>query len=122
MRVSDSQRQRVIEELRRHCVDGRIDVDDYTERVERAMSAATLEELDKVLGDLPYLRIPDPYREASPAERPRKRLVAALVVLVSVVVVVAAVVLAVAASWVWAVVLVAGWLLGQAQARLLRSR
>ena len=44
------------------------------------------------------------------------------VVLLTVVVVVAAVLLATLASWAWAAVLVAGWVLGLAQARLSRRR
>jgi Domain of unknown function (DUF1707) len=60
MRVSDIERQRAIDELRRHCGAGRIDVDEYASRIERALSATTLEELDQLLGDLPILRIADP--------------------------------------------------------------
>jgi hypothetical protein len=60
MRVSDSERQRVIDELRRHCGAGRIDVDEYALRIEKALGAATLQDLDQLLGDLPIIRIADP--------------------------------------------------------------
>lgn len=60
MRVSDTERQRTVDELRRHCAAGRIDMDEYGRRVEKAMAAERLEELDGVLSDLPILRIADP--------------------------------------------------------------
>jgi hypothetical protein len=60
MRVSDEDRQRAIDELRRHCAAGRIDVDEYAARIERALSATTLAELDEVRADLPMLRIAEP--------------------------------------------------------------
>jgi hypothetical protein len=60
MRVSDTERQRAIDELRRHCAAGRLDVDEYATRIEQALAATTLEDLDRVLGDLPMVRIADP--------------------------------------------------------------
>jgi hypothetical protein len=60
MRVSDADRQRAIDELRRHCGAGRIDMDEYSVRLERAMTATTLAELDELLADLPIVRIADP--------------------------------------------------------------
>jgi uncharacterized protein DUF1707 len=60
MRVSDAERQRVIDELRRHCGAGRLDVDEYAARIERALAATTLVELDDLLADLPMVRIADP--------------------------------------------------------------
>src|ERR1700722_4367943 len=135
MRVSDDQRQRVIDELRRHCVAGRLDIDEYAERIEQALAATSLEDLDRALGDLPMLRIADPatssrvhdngsHRRAGSTSDAltgggrRARLAARAVVLVSVMLVLVAVVLALALSWAWAAVLVVGWLVGLAQARL----
>ena len=60
MRVSDTERQRTVDELRRHCAAGRIDMDEYGRRVEKALAAERLDELDGVLSDLPILRIEDP--------------------------------------------------------------
>jgi hypothetical protein len=60
MRVSDTERQRAIDELRRHCGAGRIDMDEYSVRLERALTATTLAELDELLADLPIVRIADP--------------------------------------------------------------
>lgn len=146
MRASDEDRHRTVEELRRHCAAGRIDVDEYASRVERALSAATLEELDAVRSDLPMLRVPEPAgsgvwagRSAGngtrlPASTRSRRggerdesstrldttLAAALVAAITVVVVLAAIVVGLVAEWAWAVVLIAGWAAGVVQGRLSR--
>lgn len=146
MRISDSDRQRTVDELRRHCAAGRIDVDDYARRVEQALTASTLEELDRLRADLPMLRIADPSREpagaadgragAGPAAvpdvagrvgdgggppGPGVRLPAVAFALVGVVVVLAALGLAVAAQWGWAVALVVGYAVGLVQGRFGRG-
>jgi hypothetical protein len=134
MRVSDSERQRAIDELRRHCAAGRLDVDEYATRIEQALAATTLEDLDRVLGDLPMVRIADPTAAGEPAGQARNgrtdggqragghgwggRLAASAVVVISVLVVLGAVALAAVVGWSWAALLVAGWLLGLIQARL----
>jgi Domain of unknown function (DUF1707) len=145
MRVSDAERQRAIDELRRHCGAGRIDMDEYSSRLERALAATTLAELDDLLADLPIIRIADPAgarpsagsassggsgavarvggfgtdaSDDSYAARGRavsKRLGTTAVVVLTVVMVLAAVVLALAASWVWAAVLLIGWFIGVVQ-------
>src|SRR5579859_2879462 len=136
MRVSDTERQRTIDELRRHCAAGRIDVDEYAERIEKVMGASTLEELDEVLHDLPMLRIADPTR---PGERTggslfeplaitagrqggSRRFFAAATVLMTVAVVIAASVLLAVVSWGWAAVLLGGWVAGLVQGAVLRRR
>ena len=58
--MSDIERQRTVDELRRHCAAGRIDMEEYGRRIEKAMAAEKLEQLDAVLSDLPILRIADP--------------------------------------------------------------
>jgi hypothetical protein len=70
--VSDTERQRTVEELRRHCTAGRIDMDEYGRRIERAMAAERLEELDAVLADLPILRIADPSAPGEARQRQRR--------------------------------------------------
>jgi hypothetical protein len=147
MRASDEDRQRTIDELRRHCAAGRIDVDEYAARIERALSAATLAELDQIRADLPMLRIAEPgghgvwagatkapvprlRRLAAPdtedevRRRPRadERLAAAAVAAVTVVVLLAAVLIGLVAEWTWALVLLAGWAAGMIQGRLGRPR
>ncbi|MBV9659981.1 MAG: DUF1707 domain-containing protein [Acidimicrobiales bacterium] len=137
MRVSDTDRQRAIDELRRHCAAGRINVDEYAARIEKALAATTLEELDLLRADLPMIRIADPggrgariwarANGSSGALVPRspggawalgQTISATLIALVSVVVVVSAVVIALVADWAWAVVLLAGWVAGIVQGRL----
>jgi hypothetical protein len=138
MRVSDTDRQRAIDELRRHCAAGRIDVDEYAARIEKALAATTLEELDVLRADLPMLRIADPAGRqngriwarangsaetlpvgaSSRAWAIGQTLSASLIVLLSVIVVVSAVVIALVAGWTWSVVLLAGWLVGIIQGRV----
>jgi hypothetical protein len=116
MRVSDADRNRTLEELARHCRDGRLSVDEYADRVERALGAADLVGLDAVLADLPMMRIADP-RPASGA-RPAHGWRVRLVIVLTFVLLAAAVALAVAAQWVLTVVLVVGWVLGVLQGRV----
>jgi hypothetical protein len=126
MRVSDSERQRTIDELGRHLAAGRLDAHDYAQRVEAAAVAVDLAELDALLTDLPMLRIaaPDGARRARP---PRVvggmgRWRAWVVVLVAVVVLAGVVSLAVAAQWVALAVLVGAWALGVLHGRLVGRR
>jgi len=134
MRISDNDRQRAIDELRRHCAAGRIDVDEYARRVEAVLDASTLEELDAVRADLPLIRIADPvaseagWKASMPpslAGPPSglQRLgggsgpITALGAAITAAVLVAALALGIAVSWAAALALVAGWLAGQVQAR-----
>lgn len=152
MRVSDTERQRTIDELRRHCASGRLDVDEYAGRIEKAMVATTLEELDALTSDLPMVRIADPagYRPAghadggaarsigaaardwangrsagaaitNPADAAR-RLGSSAIILMTVILVTSVVLLAILASWAWAAVLLAGWLVGLLQGRAVSRR
>jgi Domain of unknown function (DUF1707)/2TM domain len=59
LRASDADRERTVEQLRRHHAEGRLDMDEFSERMERAYEAKTLAELDELMSDLP--------REAAPA-------------------------------------------------------
>lgn len=139
MRASDEDRQRTVDELRRHCATGRIDVDEYASRLERALGASTLRELDDIRADLPMLRIPEPSaggiwarsgarlpdlvqsfgdRDDGPAGGAPTRAVAALVAAITVAVVTGAIIIGLVAEWAWAVVLIAGWAVGVLQGRL----
>lgn len=144
MRVSDAERQRVIDELRRHCAAGRLDVDEFATRIEKAMTASSLEELDHLRSDLPMIRIGDPaghqdrriwahgavpdrWRAGGPGPDgptdatgrvPASRAAAVLVALLSVAIVLAAIAVSVIVSWSWAILLLAGWAVGVAQGRL----
>ena len=138
MRASDQERQRTIDELRRHCAAGRIDVDEYATRIEKAMTATTLEELDHLRADLPMMRIAGPDQEkpgriwagralppggGSSGDAPGQaatglRLTAMAVAVLSVMVVLAVVTLSLVAEWAWAAVLLIGWVVGLLQGRL----
>lgn len=147
MRASDEDRRRTVEELRRHCAAGRLDVDEYASRVERALSASTLQDLDEVRADLPMIRIAEPAGgrvwaggsrrgtgERVPARRgggsdgpdgdrsaAARRMVAVGLAAITVAVVLAAIAMILAAEWVWALVLLAGWVVGMLQGRLARA-
>jgi hypothetical protein len=145
MRASDEDRQRTIDELRRHCAAGRIDVDEYASRIERALAASTLGELDEIRVDLPMLRIAEPgghtvWAGRGPTTSGRRlrwsetsapggsdrvggpqRVVALALAVVTVMVVLAAILISLVAEWTWAVVLLAGWAAGLVQGRLARA-
>jgi len=55
LRASDADRERFVETLRRHHVDGRLTTEELTERAERAYAARTLGDLDALATDLPSL-------------------------------------------------------------------
>ena len=56
LRASDADRERTADLLRDHHLAGRLDADEFQERLERCLSAKTLAELQTLLGDLPQLR------------------------------------------------------------------
>ena len=144
MRVSDEDRQRTVEELRRHCAAGRIDVDEYAARIERTLSATTFEELDAIRSDLPMMRIAEPGGHgiwAGGATRPfpgpralgvagphtepdddllglSDRIGAMVVAVITVIVVLTAILVSLVAEWTWAVLLLAGWAAGVLQGRV----
>jgi len=53
MRASDEDRHRVVDALHRHTEAGRLSLDEFTERVDSAYAARTLDELAVVTRDLP---------------------------------------------------------------------
>jgi hypothetical protein len=53
LRVSDSEREAVGEILRQQHVDGRLDADEFQERLERCLAAKTYAELDELVADFP---------------------------------------------------------------------
>jgi hypothetical protein len=56
LRAGDSGRSAVVDLLRAHHLDGRLTIDEFEERVERAHGAVTLLELGELTEDLPALR------------------------------------------------------------------
>ncbi|MHB8645988.1 MAG: DUF1707 SHOCT-like domain-containing protein [Thermomicrobiales bacterium] len=61
MRASDADREATATLLRRHYTEGRLDAQEYDERIDRCYAAKTVGELDDLFGDLPR-----------PAARPRE--------------------------------------------------
>ena len=53
LRVGDGEREAVAEILRQANVDGRLDGDEFQERLERCLAARTYAELDELVADLP---------------------------------------------------------------------
>lgn len=53
MRVSDREREEVVETLRRHAGEGRLDVDELDERLDAVYAARTRAELEPLTADLP---------------------------------------------------------------------
>ena len=67
LRASDADRERIVQMLREHHAEGRLDVDEFHERFNAAYEAKTLGELDALLADLPAI---DLYRLPSAGLRP----------------------------------------------------
>jgi hypothetical protein len=67
LRASDADREQFVEALRRHHAEGRLTVEELTERTEQAYSARTLGDLDALGGDLPPLQRP----AGAPAPHPQ---------------------------------------------------
>jgi hypothetical protein len=94
LRVSDADRDAVMAELGSHLQAGRLDIDEYGQRLEAAATARTHGDLDRLLADLPR---PEPAR-ADLTQRPRPRFPAAAAMAA---VVIAALVVAAVSSSFW---------------------
>ncbi len=71
-RVADADRDRAVAQLREHVVDGRLTLDEFSERVGRALAARTQGDLSAVMTDLPAptsssALLPEPAADATPA-------------------------------------------------------
>jgi hypothetical protein len=70
IRAGDADRERVAEQLGTHHADGRLDLDEFTARMDAAYAATYLDQLDPLLADLPaaargptgYTGVPVPWR------------------------------------------------------------
>jgi hypothetical protein len=112
--VSDHERQEAADELRVHFADGRIDVDEFSSRLDEVWAAETVGDLAAALRQLPAagggarpweVSTPAPAPWVAPERRPRDRVPGWLKVLAAL-----AVVVVVLFWWpVWVVLLV-GWL------------
>jgi len=68
LRVSDAERQATAEQLKAHLAAGRLDMEEYEERLPTALSARTRRDLDELVRDLPATTGP------APSQSPRSRL------------------------------------------------
>jgi class 3 adenylate cyclase len=73
-RVADADRDRTVTQLREHVVEGRLTLDEFSDRVGRALEARTRGELDAVMVDLPEVyapgeRLPEPSTASSKKKR-----------------------------------------------------
>jgi class 3 adenylate cyclase len=59
-RVADVERDRTVTQLREHVVEGRLTLDEFSERVGLALQARTRGELEATMADLPQARRPEP--------------------------------------------------------------
>jgi Domain of unknown function (DUF1707) len=78
MRVSDAERNEIAETLSKHYADGRLDADEFKERLDRAMSAKTRADLSGLLTDLP--RTIPPENVSAPVPRRRIHVLAVVAV------------------------------------------
>ena len=74
-RVADADRDRTVAQLREHVVDGRLTLDEFSERVGLALDARTRGDLDAVMVDLPEFRstgqqLPEP--TSTPVRKKRR--------------------------------------------------
>ncbi|HLI60147.1 MAG TPA: DUF1707 domain-containing protein [Solirubrobacteraceae bacterium] len=60
LRASDADREQVVERLRTAAAEGRLSSEELDDRVHRALTAITYDDLDAVLDDLPRPRRPPP--------------------------------------------------------------
>jgi hypothetical protein len=76
IRASDADRDRVVSLLREHHAEGRLTAEEFHQRLDRALDAKTLGELDELLADLPGIdlyRLPAAgIRPVPPGVRPRR--------------------------------------------------
>lgn len=63
IRASDAEREYVVDVLRAHCSEGRIDLDEFSERINAVYAARTIGELNDICTDLPV-----PVTPMSPTE------------------------------------------------------
>ena len=68
VRASDAERDQVVERLREASVEGRLTLEEFTERMTSAYDAATHDQLDQLLRDLPA-----PRASAASERKPRAR-------------------------------------------------
>ena len=72
LRASDAEREKVVADLRQHLVDGRLTLEEFTDRVGTTLAARTHGELAVVVTDLPTRRSTAPARRRGRIRLPRR--------------------------------------------------
>jgi class 3 adenylate cyclase len=76
VRISDAERAQVVDRLRRHCAEGRITLDEFSDRAGQVYAARTRADLMTVLADLPEpMPVPSPAPDVHPVRRKTTSLV-----------------------------------------------
>jgi hypothetical protein len=86
LRASDADRHRVVAALEEHTAAGRLSLDEFGERVTRALSAVTHGELAAVTRDLPAEPAPGPVEASVDRMHPPQLLVAFLLAAIALVI------------------------------------
>jgi hypothetical protein len=73
LRIGDAERDEAATQLSEHFVAGRLTIDEFNERLDRALTAKTADHLSRIMTDLPKLHRPRPV----PARRPGEHSLAA---------------------------------------------
>lgn len=66
VRVSDSDRERTVASLREHLVQGRLSLEEFTQRMEATYRATTSADLTTLQEDLPATRLPQERKRSAP--------------------------------------------------------
>ena len=69
MRAGDSDRQAVVDQLKKALEEGRLDLSEYDERLQKTYAAKTYQDLDGLLDDLPGT-VPVQHSQVQPAATP----------------------------------------------------
>ena len=107
IRASDREREEVVEALRGHAGEGRLDVGELDERLDAVYAARTRAELEPITADLPAIAAPAPV-----PSRGRRELLGRLLPFVAVNALLVAVWAASGAEYFWPIWPLLGWGLG----------
>lgn len=101
LRAADADREQIAERLRNSHAEGRLDTDEFLQRLERCLDARTFGELDQLVSDLPRQDERDEHRSVGWSRTWRWRLLPLVPILVAALVVSAATGHEHGASWLW---------------------